>query len=422
MERYCHLCGEELKVSLDATDDTKLVCEQCGGEDVYFNKATHMDWMYEWEKKELDKILLKMVRIMGGFQLLEKFFQSRTEAEKVARRNKNGDQELKTNEHDIALWGATNSGKTWLFDAFMIRMLKFNTPNMKEHYLEFGFWRRPESASPIKIEIDKINMGEATRDTAERPYIFRRTCRLMDKDNYSKVNFQTHYINLYDERGVNLVYPESETGMINDKSHDFALGRVSASRFIIITIDNNAEVFQDLRNSLEKLRNKIRGEDKYIAVCLTKADKFPEFFNEQHHPGYEKNSRTFNAILGRIFGENQQKLIEEFKTLENDGHHLAYFCLSACGFHDGKPNITQASSLANKNYVEPVNVELPFLWLFNIIEHARLQPDLSGLYSYLSGGKEPGKAVYNSRVRKYIHYKKMLPSLSLPSLEKEEIL
>jgi len=330
--------------------------------------------------------------------------------------------DLENTTPQIAFWGLTSSGKTWLFQSFIRKI------NVMNEVLEpQGFSLKVLDARGSEQNIDKL-VEKGTDDTEEREYVFVRSCTPgVIKDEFKRsVNTHRHSIIIVDEQGGKF---ETNT---EGKEAVVARRMVSTSDFIILSLDfnpaNNSDDGTDTVQSdvskqtnliveqLNLLKNLLAKEKKrYIAACITKVDKLgQEMLVDRYNQ--ENGQKTIELLLIKRFGEDgAAEILSALKSLEGQPakHEVKLFSTSAVGYYQengkSKVNAIKASgaySLANTTQWLPLGVERPFFWLFEMIEKRRLEylSEKRDLFQIIIGREN----IIQTRLKQYVPYSKLI--------------
>lgn len=322
----------------------------------------------------------------------------------------NDDYQIPESKADIAIWGPTGSGKTWLIKAFAKELEWYN-----ENDTHFSYELVDEDDIPV---IPKPPKNRASDRAVDHLFRFRRIPKDI-KDAAHLISAHSHLINVHDDMGRNVV-----TASIDDKVAPEAFIKLTESRFVVIILDstiqsqrrnkqnkiipgnNNADEIEDadLVDDYEKedypeiaTRGKWTSEEyhqmlkkllsilathpprpsetgkssRHVAICLTKMD----MSTLRDDPA---------SLLGRVFGREILNLIHSFEN----SFSIKIFLSSSAGTYrddDGKiPNFDeQSGELIQPKRWEPRNAVAPFFWIFQISEKERLA-NKSGKEKYVN--------------------------------------
>lgn len=300
----------------------------------------------------------------------------------------------------IALWGLPGSGKTWFLQAFKRRISILNR-RLVQTGCELSLIDMGTRESATRD--DELNI-QPTQTVSMHEYMFVRKHRAYSQSvGFSdEVSSHSHLIRVIDDAGANIVGGPS----VVPSAVDFAITHFEQAECIVLLLDegNLGEDKAELLTHLKTLRHTIHSDRKprYIAACIAKTDILG-FGLENGDP-----KALFSRKFGRQVGQSIVNLLENGFHYD-DKHRIEFFSVSAMGYlkqnNNRVPNINAAKDgLGDESRWEPVNVELPFFWLFNEIEMSRLNSSsssriLTSLYQ---------KAYYAARTKAYIPYKKLL--------------
>lgn len=285
----------------------------------------------------------------------------------------NPDNILKTN---IALWGTTGSGKSWLINAFA-KELTWYTENDRD----FIYSLRDGDNVPIRaIRTPNDQDIAATLRAEDHVWTFERRGR--DKNSRShQVSSHAHQIVVHDNPGSHLE-KAAESGL-SDES--IVSSVFQNSQNIILVLDPTAvrdspiveanmspltknDYGMWMESLIDGVLAKNPGKKLRIAVCISKADLVQiQLTNEE--------------IIKIIFGEGLLRALD----LPNIEKRL--FKVSSVGYikksSGGRrtSNIDDRKSGDDKNRItlldennwNPINVVTPFFWQFEAIERERIR-------------------------------------------------
>lgn len=347
----------------------------------------------------------------------------------------------KDKEINILMWGPTQSGKTWLIDAFCHKVNIING-KLLEPAGEFRLSLVNEETRELVDVSDGLKKG-ATRDVDPTKYQFLRQGR--KSDLRFEVSTHQHSIILIDAPGAHTTErtfrapleklgteqqidqssantddptqpfdEDKNQGDQNGVSPDdvtqakIVQGLIRSAEYIVLLLDLGAmNDPKEYLKDLNILRSNLKGKKRYIAACLPKVDKFGT--------GVDHINSDVEVLRGAVDGRFQNEGKKVLKVLDDminqDEHELLLCASSAVGFINTdnrrvQPNWDKSNNeIMNLDEWNPQGVELPFFWLFQQIELDRLQKpfDLShGLFQRWFG-------MYKIiRQEEYITYREML--------------
>jgi len=309
-------------------------------------------------------------------------------------------------DSDIAMWGPTGSGKTWLIQAFAKELQWFDKND--DH---FGYELLDEDQQPVEAA-PPTPIG--TREAEDHLLYFRRVPRIQDRaHNYSA---HTHMLNIHDDAGSSLV-----AGLVDPKAFADAHQTLINSRYTLVVLDptyarkgvkstlRKGDGRQDTpyEDDLEDLDDDDNGElpyiarkdyltpqeylqliqalfrelsvglgnrqnarkKRYLAICLTKMDR-------------KKLHGDPNLLLGRLFGEDMKRLVESYRST----FAIRVFSTSAAGMigvGNQKRSMESDGGLENPGLWDPRGTTAPFFWMFQNAEMERLGVSTERLKWYL---------------------------------------
>jgi GTPase SAR1 family protein len=300
--------------------------------------------------------------------------------------------------HEIALWGPTGSGKTWLMMSFGKALFDLKDPEFEYRLLD------PESHPVNALEPPAQKPTEEMRDEV---WLFQRIGR--QRTPAHDLSVHTHFINLHDFKGIDTV----------ELTKREVVRSIEESHHVILLLDPFLLANTKLADPQEALANRIPGmesttkgqytqnqyathvanlldllgrhnrPDRYIAVCFTKID----LLGVQGRDPWQ--------LIDAYFGAAMHTQLKNYAAqIKSSGHEqMQAFCVSAAGYLDGperKSNYDPATGhLLVPDQWQPFRVEAPFFWIFDNIERQRLAHKGGGVTRFLFG---------NERLKKYIPY------------------
>ncbi len=416
----CPLCGYDFIPSIDAQ------CKWCKAG---YRKLGNLPlgWVYQSEWEEFDERILFFRR--RPFKLIPKAIEYFYKTLEMFREKKQNLNEEKTLRKHIALWGPSNSGKTWLLHAFLKKIAMYSI-NDTGHRFVFDL---------IDIATNKDIRSEGgppvtgTQGIEEMRYLFRKKLK---KDNNSvgntqisglreEVNTHVHELLVVDDRGQNQMPLTNidKTGQNLRSEQDYiSLSKAARADILLLLVDldviEKKEDFRDFIDGLTGFIDTLReleyddgfslDDKRYLAVCLPKIDKYDGLrlaWLENDKEDKERKQK-FCEVIEAFGGRNRADLIsDKISDLESFGYKVGYFFISSCGY-DGNndANFDQATGqIADLAQWEPAGVEAPFFWAFDIIERARIS-NLTNHLLFQKIVKKDGIDVCSRREEQYIPY------------------
>lgn len=308
--------------------------------------------------------------------------------------------------NQIVFWGPRQSGKTWLFNAFIKKIQILNSHLSQEDSLQIE-WKRNNNWS--NVELGESLKIEPNSDLEQVEYRLLR--KMMARGLLHEVNNHCNEILIADNTGG--VFDGSK------KDDPFAVEQakqvVRNTRYLILSLNSglqeNAKQGAIVEN-LHELSNIIdrNSPSKYIAACLTKVDTLG---GELVIEFYNRNKSELRSLLIRSFGAKYvDDIYKKIEQIKNGGsNQVVLFATSATGYYiqNGKKIKNLSSdekSLANPSQWNPEEVEKPFFWLFSIMERERLKylPNKRNLFQFFMGNK----TIVDSRQDAYLDYETLV--------------
>ena len=270
---------------------------------------------------------------------------------------------------DIALWGVTGSGKTWLIHALARELawytdkdpdFSYSLKDSEDQYIRSLHAPTSETIAPSSEGEDHL-------------WIFERKAKENKNSRAHQISSHAHQILIHDNPGNDLKKALDEYAPDSDTMVSRIL---KLSRNIIILLDPTS--LKDKRESSLSQSDTIFTKTDYerliatlvdvvtsnntnvrLAVCVSKADTL-----KIHLPTEE--------YVRVVFGEGMMRALSSARVIKQ------FFRVSSVGIlhsADGRkrPNIDDDSKgLKDENRWNPVNVVAPFFWLFESIEKERV--------------------------------------------------
>jgi MinD-like ATPase involved in chromosome partitioning or flagellar assembly len=291
----------------------------------------------------------------------------------------------------IALWGPSGSGKDWLIRGFAKELQYFNQRDMDFRYELFvdDFGKQ----FPVLVEPPYPMSTPGAED-----YLFRFSRVPVLNDQAHIISAHSHIINIHNDKGGNLL-----GFLLDNEAFQQTFQTLLDARFIIVLLDptsvkfhetlsqkqfpiqdnidsfvtndnlfvdespflainqqfTKSEYFRLLSLLFETISRKRDKEKRYIAICLTKMDKF----NLRGDPW---------NLLNRIFGQEITQLIKKYQYSLN----IEVFSTSAAGYVNLQNSHISNEENGRIKYPDrwnPINTASPFFWLFEQKERELLQ-------------------------------------------------
>ena len=355
----------------------------------------------------------------------------------------------------IVMWGPPQSGKTWLIDAFCHKVNIINEKLLSpagEFFLSLKKYEQPDEL--VEVDVSDGPDINPTQNVKTTEYQFQR--QVKKSGLRFEVSTHQHSIFLVDAPGAHTTEQTfrdarstsdsdkfqngQQNGAVDvgsriaDNDNDISSqnqetsapdeeamaqaklvqGHIQSANCIILLLDLGLSNPNEFVSDLTALRNNLRGSKRFIAACLTKADRFGTGLE-----GIYNVEVLRAAVDGRFQSEGKKVLKVLDDMVDRDEHELLLCAVSAAGYTKDKNNrITpnwglpegqqdqgKVEWLLNKDDWNPQGVEVPFFWLFQQIELVRLRKSLS----VKGGWFQRWIGMYlDARRNDYIAYSKML--------------
>ena len=316
---------------------------------------------------------------------------------------------------EIAFWGPSSSGKTWLMQSLARALHKINQDDSEFEYV----LAQPEALTAISAQAPQ---NQATSDAYDKVWLFQRKVRPEHDTPSHRLSAHSHSIVVRDApgellmQGVNNVVmvplrdaqciiavldpslidsatpnPAAATAARPERTTNQGLaalfGSSSAAAAPVPGLGasfqyTQAQYTQMVSNLLQLLSSAPR-PDRHVAVCITKVDQL----------GVQGRSPW--QVIEVFFGAEMAKLLKSYAGKME----IEAFGVSAAGYLDAyrqQPNFDPGTrSLLSPDKWQPFAVETPFFWLFTFLERQRLGQ---------GGGRIPRWYFSRDRLARYIGY------------------
>jgi hypothetical protein len=317
---------------------------------------------------------------------------------------------------EIAFWGPTSSGKTWLMQSLARSLHKINEDDPEFEYV----LAQPEALVPISAQAPQ---NQATSDAYDKVWLFQRKVRPEFDNSAHRLSAHSHSIVVRDAPGELLMQGVNNVVMVPlrdaqcilavldpslidttaaaapaasqpDRPAAQGLAALFGSSTTATASASVAPAFgasfqytqaqytQMVSNLLQLLSSAPR-PDRHVAVCVTKVDQL----------GVQGRSPW--QVIEVYFGAEMTKLLKSY----TGKMEIEAFAVSAAGYLDDyrqQPNYDPGTgSLLSPERWQPFAVEAPFFWLFTYLERQRLAE---------GGGPVPRWYFRTDRLARYIGY------------------
>lgn len=288
----------------------------------------------------------------------------------------------------VSLWGPPGSGKSWLYAALLARVRELSledsslnlellengrgippvfprhrspTASLMEHALVLT--RRPDQwkwSSPVNCHSHRLRLtdfpGQATLDILDAPERVAAAKVIFDETDLAIVILDPTRLRKTRPKKRRDVYPMQ---MVIE---DYV-------RYLWVLLDH--------------FSSNHKNRETWIAICITKVDRMPSPSDDPWE------------ILQVKFGAQMMSVVREFQN--RSGPKIRLFSVSAAGFLDedfAQPNYSRGR-IKDKTQWSPWRVEMPFFWVLDEVERARLA---------VNGSKWPRRIFFRKRKRRYLAY------------------
>ncbi len=317
---------------------------------------------------------------------------------------------------EIAFWGPSSSGKTWLMQSLARSLHKINEDDPEFEYV----LAQPEALAPISAQAPQ---NQATSDAYDKVWLFQRKVRPEFDNPAHRLSAHCHSIVVRDAPGELLMQGVNNVVMVPLRDAQCILAvldpslidtaaaalpaasqpdrpaaqglaalfgsstTAAASTSVAPAFGTSfqytqAQYVQMVSNLLQLLSSAPR-PDRHVAVCVTKVDQL----------GVQGRSPW--QVIEVYFGAEMTKLLKSYAGKME----IEAFAVSAAGYLDDyrqQPNYDPGTgSLLSPERWQPFAVEAPFFWLFTYLERQRLAG---------GGGTVPRWYFRDDRLARYIGY------------------
>ena len=317
---------------------------------------------------------------------------------------------------EIAFWGPSSSGKTWLMQSLARALHKINQDDPEFEYV----LAQPEAVAQAQAKAFQAPQNQATSDAYDKVWMFQRKVRPEHDTPAHRLSAHTHSIVVRDAPGELLMQGVNNVVMVPLRDAQCVIAVLDPS-----LIDNAAAApaaqqteqaaarqglaalfgasaaqaaaapqtgaaFQYTQaqytlmvsNLLQLLTSQPR-PDRHVAVCVTKVDQLGVL------------GRSPWQVVEVFFGAEMAQVLRSFQSKMQ----IEAFTVSAAGYLDATreaPNFDPGTrSLLAPDRWQPFAVETPFFWLFTHLERKRLAE---------GGGSVPRWYFKRDRLARYIGY------------------
>jgi hypothetical protein len=316
---------------------------------------------------------------------------------------------------EIAFWGPSSSGKTWLMQSLARSLHKINQDDAEFEYV----LAQPEALTAISAQAPQ---NQATSDAYDKVWLFQRKVRPEHDTPAHRLSAHSHSIVVRDAPGELLMQGVNNVVMVPLRDAQCILAVLDPSLIDSATPNpaataaqperstnqglaalfgsasattaapapgfgtsfqyTQAQYTQMVSNLLQLLSSAPR-PDRHVAVCITKVDQL----------GVQGRSPW--QVIEVYFGAEMAKLLKSYAGKME----IEAFGVSAAGYLDAyrqQPNFDPGTrSLLSPDKWQPFAVETPFFWLFTYLERQRLAQ---------GGGRVPRWYFSRDRLARYIGY------------------
>jgi GTPase SAR1 family protein len=317
---------------------------------------------------------------------------------------------------EIAFWGPSSSGKTWLMQSLARSLHKINQDDSEFEYV----LAQPEALAPTRASVSaQAPQNQATSDAYDKVWLFQRKVRPGHDTPAHRVSAHCHSIVVRDApgellmQGVNNVVmvplrdaqcilavldpslidsatpvaasaqPERSTNQGLAALFGSSSATAAPSPGFGTSFQYTQAQYTTMVSNLLQLLSSAPRPDRHVAVCITKVDQL----------GVQGRSPW--QVIEVYFGAEMVKLLKSY----TGKMAIEAFGVSAAGYLDAyrqQPNFDPGTrSLLSPDKWQPFAVETPFFWLFTYLERQRLAQ---------GGGRVPRWYFSRDRLARYIGY------------------
>lgn len=327
---------------------------------------------------------------------------------------------------EIAFWGPSSSGKTWLMQSLARSLQRINQDDPEFEYV----LAQPEVLAQAQTNAlaSQAPQNQATADAYDKVWLFQRKVSPEHDTPAHRLSAHSHSIVVRDAPGELLLQGTNSAVMVPLRDAQCVIAVLDPS-LIDTTITTPASTTQPERanptqglaalfgasaaapttpglspaptiglgaafqytqaqytqmvtNLLLLLSGTPRPE-RHLAICVTKIDQL----NVQGRDPWQ--------VVEIFFGADMHRLLKSYASKM----HIEVFCVSAAGYLDAyrqQPNYDPGThGLLSPERWQPFAVETPFFWLFRYLERRRLAQ---------GGGRLPRWYFKQDRLERYIDY------------------
>ena len=314
---------------------------------------------------------------------------------------------------EIAFWGPSSSGKTWLMQSLARSLHKLNQDDAEFEYV----LAQPEALASVSAQAPQ---NQATSDAYDKVWLFQRKVRPEHDTPSHRLSAHSHSIVVRDAPGELLMQGVNNVVMVPLRDAQCIIAVLDPSLIEVATPVaaatqperttnqglaalfggsgtataapapgfgtsfqyTQAQYTQMMSNLLQLLSSAPR-PDRHVAVCITKVDQL----------GVQGRSPW--QLIEVYFGADMVKLLKSYAGKME----IEAFGVSAAGYLDAyrqQPNFDPGTrSLLSSEKWQPFAVETPFFWLFTHVERQRLAR---------GGGRVPRWYFRKDRLARYVGY------------------
>jgi hypothetical protein len=314
---------------------------------------------------------------------------------------------------EIAFWGPSSSGKTWLMQSLARSLHKINQDDQEFEYV----LAQPEALAPISAQAPQ---NQATSDAYDKVWLFQRKVRPQHDNPAHRLSAHCHSIVVRDAPGELLMQGVNNVVMVplrdaqcilavldpslietaapvaaaaTERSTNQGLAALFGSSSSAasaapapgfgVSFQYTQAQYTTMASNLLQLLSSAPKPDRHVAVCITKVDQL----------GVQGRSPW--QVIEVYFGADMVKVLKSYAGKMA----IEAFGVSAAGYLDAyrsQPNYDPGTrSLLSAEKWQPFAVETPFFWLFTHLERQRLAA---------GGGRVPRWYFSRDRLARYIGY------------------